>query len=103
MADEAEPARIALAEMDHVLAQRPHKDDDTLTEVAKNLCEYRDRMIGRHRQQPLGPVERDRLERLNAVIVGTLGLHFPLASVPWDEFAKARGWLADLLEGVPAA
>ena len=96
-AGEAASGREALAGVDRVLEQRPHKDDDTLTEVAKHLCAWRDRMIGRHRAEPLGPDERGRLERLNAVLSTVLAVHFPAAAVPWDELHEARGWLADLL------
>ncbi|MBE7217004.1 MAG: hypothetical protein INR64_00880 [Caulobacteraceae bacterium] len=102
-ADEAAPGREALEGMDAVLARRPDKDDHRLTEVVKALCAWRDALIGRHRAAPLPPHERDRLERLNAVIGVTFGLQFPQAAPPWEEFKTARGWLAALLQEAEAA
>lgn len=97
-APEAALGRDALESMDEVLSKRPEKDDHRLTEVTKALCAWRDALIARHRQAPLQAQDRDRLERLNAVIGVVVGVQFPQAAVPWNDFTAARRWLADLLE-----
>lgn len=89
-------AEESLLRMDAVLAKRPHKDGALLTETTKALCGYREILIIRARRG--GPADRMRLERLNAVLSITAGLHFPLGAPPWDEFEKARTWLKELAE-----
>lgn len=94
--DEAARLREVWEGMGRVVEQRPHKDDHLLTELIKTLCTVRDSMIARHREEPLPAQERERLERLNAVLAQVFSLQFPLGPIPWDDFAVARGWLADL-------
>ena len=101
--DEATPGREALGKIDAALAKRPQKDDHLLTEIGKALCAWRDALIARHREAPLPPVEKERLERVNAVIATVFGVQFPSAGVPWHNLESARGWLADLLGEVEAA
>ena len=96
VADESTRLREVWEGMGRVLDQRPHKDDHLLTELIKTLCAVRDSIIARHRQSPLPAGERDRLERLNAVMAQVFSLQFPLGPIPWDDFGVARGWLADL-------
>lgn len=86
----------ALCGMDEVLAKRPDKDDQTLTAITQVLCAHRDTLTDRSRAGALDAADRGRLERLNAVIALVLALHFPQGAAPWDGFAQARGWLADL-------
>jgi hypothetical protein len=86
----------ALDLIDHVMAQRPDKDDAALADCARALCVYRDALILRQRAAPADAEARRRLETVNAVLVIVLGVHFPIDAVPWDELAKARSWLADL-------
>jgi hypothetical protein len=85
-----------LAAIDKALAQRPHKDDLALQAATRALCAYRDVLIEKRRETGASDDAR-RLEHLNAVISVVAGVHYPLKDVPWDELAKARGWLAALI------
>jgi hypothetical protein len=92
------PARDALACIDKVLAERPVKDGRALSEATRKLCVYREALIAG------ATADRGRrrdLDHLNAILSIVTGVHFPLGDVPWDELAKARGWLADLLAAAP--
>ena len=90
--------REALVALDEVLRERPHAEGQTFTKVTELLAQYRNVMTARHRREPPGPVERRRLEHVNAVISVVLGGHFPLGSVPWREIEKAREWLAAIVD-----
>ena len=92
-------AARALEGVDKVLAQRPHKDDAGLTEVAKQLCVFRDALIARRAEPDSTSEDGRRLGHVNAVLSLVLAVQFPLGEVPWDEFAKGRDWLADLQAG----
>lgn len=93
---DADQAAAALAAMDRILAHRPRKDGHDFSEATSSLCELRDRLIRRQGNADSSPRERERLERLNAVISVVVGGHFPLGAIPWDEIEKARAWMADL-------
>lgn len=99
MTEAEDRGRDGLACIDRVLAARPKKDGHALTEATAALCDYRDELISQARCG--GADERRQLEHLNAVLSMVAAVHFPLGNVPWDELAKARGWLAGLL-GEPA-
>ncbi len=92
-------ARDALAAVDKALAEKPHKEGHTFSAAAQSLCVVRDSLSTRDRHDPL---RRRWLGHINAVISVVLAGHFPLGSVPWDEIAKARGWLADFAADVGA-
>jgi hypothetical protein len=95
-------ARLALEKIDEVLAKKPEKDDYALTAATQKLCIWRDAMAPAARGG--GAVERNRLERVNAVLSVVVGMHFPAGPLPWDALAGARSWLADLLaEASPAS
>lgn len=91
--DAARPGREALEAIDAILGARPHKDDYRISQAAELLCAWRETLIAREENA----VRRDRLERLNAVLAMVLAAHFPIGATPWDDLAKARGWLSDLL------
>jgi hypothetical protein len=92
-------AREALAAVDKALAEKPHKEGHTFSAAARSLCVVRDSLSARPKNDPL----RHRwLGHINAVISVVLAGHFPLGSVPWDEIAKARDWLADFAADVGA-
>jgi hypothetical protein len=88
----------ALAALDKVLAQKPHKDDHGLSATMQCLTRFRDEVIAVQRTRPCTHAERQTLARLNSVIGVVFAAHFPLGTVPWGEVEKARGWLADLAE-----
>ena len=88
----------ALAAVDKVLVEKPHKDDETLSHAMEQLCMFRDELIARRDTAGGAPDEAKRLSHLNAVISVVAGTHFPLGETPWDELEKARGWLAALLQ-----
>ena len=92
-------ARAALAVVDQALAERPHKEGHTFSAAARSLCVLRDTLSARQKDDLL---RRLWLERINAVISVILAGHFPLGSVPWDEIAKARAWLAEFAADVGA-
>lgn len=92
-------ARDALAAVDKALAERPHKEGQTFSVAARSLCAVRDSLSLREKDDPL---RRRWLGHINAVISVVLAGHFPLGSVPWDEIAKARGWLADFAADIGA-
>jgi hypothetical protein len=87
----------ALALIDQVLEKRPTKDDDALAACARELCVYRDALILRRRAAPTDADALQRLSHVNAILAVVLAVHFPINAVPWDELAKARGWLAELV------
>jgi hypothetical protein len=89
----------ALAALDTVLARKPQRDDDTLSEAAAELTRFRDAIIAERRGGGVrGLTERQHLAHLNAVLSVVLGVHFPLGETPWEELQKARGWLSDLVK-----
>ncbi len=88
--------RDGLAAIDKVLAEKPHKDDYTLSEAMKQLCLYRDELI-EERDRTGSADDAQRLSHINAVISVVAGTHFPLGETPWDELGKARDWLAALV------
>jgi hypothetical protein len=90
-------ARDALAAVDKALAEKPHKEGHTFSAAARSLCLVRDSLSARHKDDAL---RRRWLGHINAVISVVLAGHFPLGSVPWDEIAKARDWLADFAADV---
>lgn len=86
----------ALAALDKVLAERPHKDDVSLSETTKQCCIVRDDLIARFRASGSADDAR-RLEHLNSVLSVVAALHYPMGETPWDELVKAQGWLVGLL------
>ena len=92
-------ARDALAAVDKALAERPHKEGHTFSVAARSLCAGSRQPEPREKDDPL---RRRWLGHINAVISVVLAGHFPLGSVPWDEIAKARGWLADFAADIGA-
>ncbi len=91
----AEAGREALSKLDSVLAKRPKKDDQALSDATSLLCVYRDTLIAAARRG--GTDARERLSHLNAILSVVAGMRYPLGEAPWDELRKARGWLAELL------
>lgn len=91
------PGREALAELDQVLASKPHAEGHTFSAATHHLCLLRDRMAREQRERGADADSRRRLEHVNAVISIVLAGHFPLGGVPWPELQKARGWLAALV------
>jgi hypothetical protein len=87
-------ARGALAAVDKALAEKPHKEGHTFSAAAQSLCMVRDSLGARDKGDPL---RRRWLGHINAVISVVLAGHFPLGSVPWEEIAKARDWLAEFV------
>ncbi len=91
------PGREALKHFARVLEQKPTKDDHALSRATLCLSAFREELIGIQRQPIVSQEDRERLSRLNAIISVVMGLHFPIGSPPWDEFAKADAWLRDLV------
>ncbi|MGN6374060.1 MAG: hypothetical protein ACTHMG_00745 [Sphingomonas sp.] len=97
-----EAAEKALQAMDEVLAKRPEKDGHLLSQATMCLSEYRETLAPDDWASAPRDVQ-ERLARLNSIISVVMGLHFPVGSPPWDEFAKARDWLKGLIDDVAAA
>ena len=90
--------RAALHALDAALDSKPKKDGPDFATTTEHLCAMRDIMIGELREQPAA--DRDKLERLNAIISTSLTGHFPLGNIPWDEVQHAREKLKELLSEV---
>ena len=94
-----ECGRRALSALDTVLARKPKRDDDTLSEATAELTKFLDAIISERRGGGIRSTEeRQHLAHLNAVLSVVLGVHFPLGETPWDELQRARGWLSDLVK-----
>lgn len=91
----------ALELMNAVLAKRPDKDGHLLSEATLCLTDLRE-AITPDDWDGAPAAERARVARLNSIISVVMGLHFPVGSAPWDEFATARDSLSDLLAALPA-
>lgn len=93
----------ALDHLDKALAAKPQKDGHALSATLRCLAELRNGLVAEQRNQPpdLGPSRR--IEHVNGVISSVLAAQFPLGEVPWDELAKARQWLADLVDACALA
>ncbi|GJE52755.1 hypothetical protein GOFOIKOB_5829 [Methylobacterium tardum] len=94
-----ECGRRALSALDTVLARKPQRDDDKLSEATADLTKFRDAIIAERRGGGIQSAEeRQHLAHLNAVLSVVLGVHFPLGETPWDELQRARSWLSDLVK-----
>ena len=98
----SDPARVALGHIDQVLADRPAKNDHALSAATICLGQMRDAAVAERRTHGLEPDRSRQLAYINAVITVVLAIHFPLGDVPWSELEKARGWLADVMQGESA-
>jgi len=87
--------KTALDALDRALAAKPKADGHAFAEMTEHLCGMRDIMIADLRSER--GAERDRLERLNAIISTALAGHFPLGNIPWQEVEHARGALKELI------
>lgn len=96
MNDGMDAARRALGAMNGVLASRPYKDDLALADATRSLCVWRDVLIEGPRTSE---ADRDRLQRLNAVLSVVAGMHYPLGEVPWAPFEAAVKDLERLIAG----
>lgn len=94
-ADAAGPR--ALAMLDRLLAERPHRSGHDFSETTRCLTAYRDELIAQVRA---GHLERRLLEEINAVLSVVVGGHFPLGPVPWTHIEQARDRLAGLLRAL---
>lgn len=90
--------RRALAVLDKLLGERPHKVGHEFSEASRCLAAYRDELIEAVRAGG-GDADRERLAGVNAVLSVVIGGHFPLGDIPWEHIEKARGRLAAVLRG----
>ena len=97
---EPHPGRKALGHVARILEQKPRKDDHELSFLTQCLAEFREELIERNRSQAPSHEARGCLMHLNAVVSVVMGMHFPLGQPPWEEFAKAQGWLETLVKRV---
>jgi hypothetical protein len=95
----AEAAREAMGELDHVLTQRPSKDDHALSAAMAGLCLYRNALIEAARSGGAGA--RARLLHVNAVLSVVAAMQFPLGEAPWAELEGAAAELRELLADAP--
>lgn len=95
MASNSGPGHAALAELDKVLAERPHAEGKALSLAAEHLSTFRNGLIVRSRAEGRSGGLQRQLDHVNAVISVVLAAHFPLGAVPWEELEKARDWLAE--------
>lgn len=89
--------RTALAEVDKILSEKPHKIGHDFSEATRCLTQFRDRLIAHCRHTGPGP-DRERLQKVNAVLAVIVGGHFPLGAIPWPHIEKARALLAQAVE-----
>jgi hypothetical protein len=88
-------ASRALAEIDAVLAGRPHADSQRLAEAAKALSRLRDALAAGNRDKAT-PDGRGSLQQMNGIISVVLAVHFPLGPIPWPALEAARASLAHI-------
>ena len=93
---EFQSGRDALRDIDEALAAQPRRDGATLKAAIQHLAEFREHFTARHRAEG-GTRWRASLEKVNAVVSIVLAAEFPIGEVPWEELAKARGWLDAVL------
>lgn len=99
MREELDAARRTLAVLKGVLAKRPDKDDHALAIATRGLCAWRDSLIDR--SGPSG-ADRDRLQRINAVLSVVVGLQYPTGETPWEAFEAAVKDVERLIGTIPA-
>ena len=87
----------ALAKVDKVLSEKPHKVGHDFSEATRCLTQFRDALIVDYRQTGSEP-DRERLEKVNAVLAVVVGGHFPLGEIPWPHIEKARALLAQTVD-----
>ena len=97
---ELHPGREALKHVARVLEQKPKKDDHELSSLTQCLAQFRKELIERNKAEKASHEARECLMHLNAVVSVVMGMHFPLGQPPWEEFAKAQGWLETLVKRV---
>lgn len=90
--DAAEEGRRALAAVETLLAERPHKMGHDFSEATRCVVAFRDALI----EQSRHAVTPD-LEQANAVLAAIIGGHFPLGDVPWKQIQAARDQLARMV------
>lgn len=98
--DEPRPGHRALGHLARVLEQRPHKDDIALSDLTRCLGFFRADLVARRDAERDSARYRECLGHLNAIIGVAMGMHFPIGTPPWEEFAKTRGWLEELVAEV---
>ena len=96
MAPESTIGHAALARIDKLLAEKPHKVGHDFSEATRCLTEFRDSLIAQNRQVA-SDRNRERLEKVNAVISVVVGGHFPLGEIPWSHIKKARSQLSEVV------
>lgn len=97
---EPHPGRKALQHLARVLEQKPTKDDHELSLLTQCLAPFREELIARNRSDAPSHEARECLMHLNAIVSVVMAMHFPIGQPPWEEFAKAQGWLSRLVERV---
>ena len=90
-------AHAALAALDAALACRPEKDGPKFSAAMRCLCIWRDEIRAQHRARRADPFTQRELDGVNAAISVTIGAHYPLGEIPWDELEVARALLAALV------
>lgn len=87
----------ALAEIDKLLAEKPRKSGHDFSEATRCLTKLRDSLIAQYRQAQ-SDRNRERLDKVNAVLAVIVGGHFPLGEIPWTHIEKARALLVQVVE-----
>ncbi len=83
-----QPGPRALALIDKLLTERPHKVGHDFSKTTRCLSAYRDELIGRLRASGAAH-DRAHLDAVNAVLSVVVGGHFPLGGIPWPHIEKA--------------
>jgi len=88
-------AEAALRVFDKLLEERPKRVGHDFSEATRWTAAFRDELIAEWRRTE-SDADRQRLEKVNAVLSVLLGAHYPLGEVPWPELEKARAQLASV-------
>lgn len=89
--------QAAVAALDKVLADKPHKVGHDFSEATRRLTAWRRLLIARWRHTH-SETDRCKLEQVNAAISVVVGGQFPLGSIPWPHIEQARQDMAALAQ-----
>jgi formate dehydrogenase major subunit len=91
-------AQNAMRMLDKIVAEKPEKNGHDFSEATRCLTAFREHLLAERRAEGAPLEAHCRLGKLNAVISGVVGGHFPIGAVPWKHVEAARESFAQLLE-----
>jgi hypothetical protein len=92
-----EDGAAAVAQLDHVLAERPGRLHAEMSEALRSVVRLRDGLIAELRAGTASPDQRRRLQEVNSIVSVVCGAEFPLVGIRLERVRKARDALQALL------